>query len=120
MKETDGVLNVMLVRMNGLQERAGVICSTATVTNGDATADEDFVGRPRNSSSVVYFDAASPIAYCPVHILNDRRWEPKERFIVTLSSAGGPSHIVAEASTLCVYITSDDGTFVCESSVLST
>lgn len=118
-KETDGVLNVMLVRMNGLQERAGVICSTATVTGG-ATADEDFVSRPRNTSSVVYFDVACPIAYCPVRILHNRKWEPKERFIVTVSSAGGPSHIVSEASTLCVYITSDDGTYVCQSSMLAT
>ena len=107
-KEKNGVLRVMLVRMNGLQERAGVICSTTAVTNG-ATADEDFVSRPRNTSSVVHFDAASSIAYCPVHILDDRRWEPREKFIITLSSAGGPSRIISEVSTLCVYITSDDG-----------
>ena len=109
-KEKNGVLRVMLVRMNGLQERAGVICSTTAVTKG-ATADEDFVGRPRNTSSVVHFDAASSIAYCPVRILDDRRLEPREKFVITLSSAGGPSHIVPEVSTLCVYITSDDGKY---------
>ena len=114
----NGVLRIMLVRENGLQEKAGVVCSTAAVTNG-TTADEDFVGRPSNSSSVVYFDAGSTIAYCPVHILDDGKWEPRERFIVTLSSAGGPSHIVSEASTLCVYIISEDGTYICHSSFVA-
>ena len=102
------MLRIMLVRDTGLQEKAGVICSTATVPNG-ATTDEDFVGRPRNSSSVVYFDAGSTRTHCPIEIINDRKWESRERFIVALSSAGGPTLIASKASTLCVYVTSEDG-----------
>ena len=114
-KETVGVLNLNLTRAGNLNKTVGVICYTNTTLNNQARSP-DFISRPNNASSMVYFKPGERHAKCPVVIVDDILNEPTDSFFVHLGQMDGFAFIDYSSTPVCVIITHDERD--CELSIL--
>ena len=101
--ESIGVVNITLLRTGvDLNRTDTVICYTS------GTSTTDYIPRPRNHNSLVYFNPGEVYANCTIQIINDNINEPKESFSVYLDKAmGGYASINRTSDSTCVFIDHD-------------
>jgi hypothetical protein len=97
-EDTDKI-NITLVRTGYLNQTDGIICYTHQNSN-------DYVTRPNNFTSLVYFEPGQKYANCTVEIINDGLYEGQELFFVRMGQTIGHSH--ADNSEACVFIAYDN------------
>ena len=108
-EEGDGRARIKLQRTKNLQQRVGVVCYTGTQSNfARANESTDYVPRPRNDSSIVWFEANLEFAYCDIDIIDDDRAEFIERFFVKLDEKTEGRAVVSDPNEVhCVVINND-------------
>lgn len=104
-KEDIKEVNITLVRTGNLNQTDGVICHTENVTPPKYIS-YDYIPRPPNASSIVYFKPGQQLSNCTVKIHNDHINEPHEHFFVKIGKSYGFA-IEDTSSPVCVFINHD-------------
>lgn len=105
--ETVGVVNILLTRTGGLNHEVGVICYTGNSLGAHLSSSDDYIPRPNNNNSVVYFKPGEQDTYCPIEIINDMQNENLDSFYVHLGSTEGYAQTDSSSSPVCVFIQHD-------------
>ena len=100
--EDAGTVNVTLVRTQNVNTKVGVVCYTEEV---DRNKSNDYVHRPNNDSSIVYFYPGESQTVCPITIIDDQENEPLEHFFLHLGRVEGYGYL--KHTRFCVYIEHD-------------
>ncbi|GAB1604772.1 hypothetical protein Ahia01_000758700 [Argonauta hians] len=101
-------LEIPVHRTGDLSQPLSVTCHTVQETASGSlirSSFTDYIARPNNGNSVIYFNPYENKKTCSVLILNDLLFETEERFNVTLSRPQG-GHL-GNFSTAIVYIEPD-------------
>ena len=106
--ETVGVANIVLTRTGGTNHRVGVICYTGNSLGTHLATSNDYVPRPDNTTSMVYFEPGEQHTLCPVEIIDDMQNENLDSFYVHLGSPEGLAQVDSSSSPVCVFIQHDD------------
>ena len=102
--ETVGIANIVLTRTGGINHKVGVICYTGT----HLATSNDYIPRPNNSTSMVYFEPGEVNTNCSVEIINDMQNENLDNIYVHLGNTEGYAQIDSSSSPVCLFINHDD------------
>ncbi|KAF2363062.1 VWFC domain [Trinorchestia longiramus] len=105
--ETDDVISIGVKRTGHTDVTTTVLCITedGTALGGNSVSmmGYDYVRRSQVNSSIIVFNPGESLSYCKVQVTDDRKYEPRESFMLILREPSKGS-ILGDHSSIAVTI----------------